>query len=94
MERFQETLDDEVIELAKQVDWAFAISVALLSTLLLRGHAQSTPIPLSEKVFLITLLVPIGFGLVAKLWRVQYRFSKPTDTPARSRLAEMNSPTL
>ena len=94
VERYQETFDDEVTELAKQVDWAFAISMALMSALLLRGHLQSTPIPFSEKVLLSTLFASIVFGLAAKFWRVRYRFSKPTDTPVRFRLAEMNSPTL
>ena len=42
VERYQETFHDEVTELAKQVDWAFAISMALMSALLLRGHVQST----------------------------------------------------
>jgi hypothetical protein len=94
LERFQETFYDELTELVKQVDWAFAISIALLSALLIRGHAQSGPVPVSEKVFLIALLVSIGCGLVAKLWPVQYRFSKPTDTLVRLRLTEMISPTL
>ena len=60
MERYQETLDEEVTELAKQVDWAFAISIALLSALLLRGHAQSTPVQVFEKA----VLVPFRHGVL------------------------------
>ena len=47
-----------------------------------------------RKVLLCTSFASIIFGLAAKFWRVRYRFSKPTDTPVRFRLAEMNSPTL
>jgi hypothetical protein len=89
VERFQEVADYEVTELAKQIDWALAISMALVSALILKGG-----VPGSEKWFLVALLVSIGFGLAAKLRSPRYRFSKPTDTPVRSRLNEMNSPTL
>jgi hypothetical protein len=89
VERFQEVADYEVTELAKQIDWALAISMALLSALILKGG-----VPGSEKWFLGALVVSIGFGIAAKLWSPRYRFSKPTDTTVRSRLNEMNSPTL
>jgi hypothetical protein len=94
VERYQETFDDEVTELAKQVDWAFAISMAIMSALLLRVTCNRHQYPFSEKVLLSTLFASIIFGLAPKFWRVRYRFSKPTDTPVRFRLGEMNSPTL
>jgi hypothetical protein len=45
-------------------------------------------------VFLILLFISILFGLIAKFLPVQYRYSKPTDTPVRRRLSEMISPAL
>jgi hypothetical protein len=95
VERFQEVFDYELTELMKQVDWALAISIALLSALLLNGRAgQATPAPVYEKLFLGALLASVIAGVGAKVWPVQYRYSKPTDTPVRSRLSQMRSPVL
>jgi hypothetical protein len=94
VERFEEVADYELTELTKQIDWALAISMALLSALILKGGGQTPGVPGCEKPFLVALLVSIGFGIAAKLWSPRYRFSKPTDTQVRSRINEMNSPTL
>ena len=94
VERFQEVADYELTELAKQIDWALAISIALLSALILKGGGQTADVPGSEKLFLGALLASMVFGIAAKLWSPRYRYSKPTDTQVRSRLTEMISPTL
>lgn len=94
VERFQEVFDYELTELMKQVDWALAISIALLSALLLNGRGQATPVPFYEKLFLGALLASVIAGVGSKVWPVQHRYSKPTDTPVRSRLSQMKSPVL
>jgi hypothetical protein len=63
VERFQEVFDYELTELMKQVDWALAISIALLSALLLNGRGQATPVPFYEKLFLGALLGSVIAGL-------------------------------
>jgi hypothetical protein len=94
VERYQEVADYELTELAKQIDWALAISMALLSALILKGGGQTADVPVSEKLFLGALLASMVFGIAAKLWSPKYLLSKPTDTPVRRRLTEMRSPTL
>jgi hypothetical protein len=45
VERFQETADSELTELAKQIDWALAISTALLTALILNGSSETARLP-------------------------------------------------
>lgn len=92
VERLQEVADYELTELTKQIDWALAISMALLSALILKGWGQTSGVP--EKLFLGALVLSMGFGLVAKLRSPKYLLSKPTDTPVRRLLTEMTSATL
>jgi hypothetical protein len=94
VERFQETFDDQISEISRHVDWAFAIAIAPLLSFLLRTPALPGQTPFLEKAFLFLLFISIAFGLIAKFWPVRYRFSKPTDTPVRRRLTEMISPAL
>jgi hypothetical protein len=94
VERRQEVADYELTELAKQIDWALAISMALLSALILKGGDQTAGVPVSEKLFLGALLASIVFRIAAKLWTPKYLLSKPTDTPVRRLLTEMTSASL
>jgi hypothetical protein len=94
VERYQEIFDHQLTELEKQIDWALAASMALLSAVILHEGTQTSGVTLPEKLFLGALLGSVMFGLAAKLWSPPYRFSRPTNTPVRAKLAEMISPTL